>query len=95
MRIEHTDDRKHDGTQTWARVGGGFLHYKPGRENNCDPYIVARIGTGEWWCEDRKGFVYSFTSLVSGNTDAPKYMTTLARRAKRDLERQQEETTND
>jgi hypothetical protein len=95
MSIKHRDDRERDGTQTWTRVRGGFIKYEPGRENNLDPYFVARIGTGEWWCEDRKGFVYSFTSLVSGNSDAPKYMTTLARRAKRDLDNQQKETTND
>ena len=37
MSIQHRDNRKHDGTQTWTRVSGGFIKYEPGRENNLDP----------------------------------------------------------
>ena len=96
MSIKHIDEREHDGTQLWGDAkNGGFIQHRSKATNYEDLYIMARLGPGTWWCEDRKGFVYNFNTLLKGGGGAPKYMATLARRAKRDLDNQQKETTND
>ena len=45
-------------------------------------YVYAR--TGRFMCVDRKDYVYSLESLLAGN--GPRYMQTMARRVKRDME---------
>lgn len=47
-----------------------------------DLYVYAR--TGRFMCVDRKDYVYSLEGLLAGR--GPRYMQTLARRVKRDLE---------
>jgi hypothetical protein len=74
---------------TWYRLGGGHITWSPERADEChgSGYITARVGTREFWCEDREGYMYSFSGLVDGYSSAPAYMRTLARRVKRDIER--------
>lgn len=74
---------------TWHRVGGGHITWSPEKKGVCHggAYVTARVGTREFWCEDRGGYMHSFSGLVEGYSSAPAYMVTLARRVKRDIER--------
>lgn len=77
--------REHNVWRT--NTNNAFISYDVKRKGrNTNLYILARVGDGTYWCEDAKGFVYSFNELISGLTQAPAYMTRLAKRVKRDLD---------
>jgi hypothetical protein len=83
MITHHTDGS----TQTWTLRGrrNAFITYSPAAAGSVkDLYTRARVGDGTWWCEDHRGYVYSFETLLSGRSNAPSYMVRLARRARRD-----------
>ena len=86
MKIKH---QVHvDGSQTWSNDhNNGFISYRPDDAGSIkDPYIMARVGDGTFYCECHKEFVYSFNNLVTGLANAPAYMTRLAKRAMKDLQ---------
>jgi len=79
-----------DGSQAWLSTqNNAYITFNPSRAGSItDPYVAARVGDGSMMCVDNKDFVWAFAGLVSGNTDAPAYMKTLARRAAKDLKAQ-------
>ena len=81
---------ENDGSQAWISTkNNAYITFKPCRAGSiADPYIAARVGDGSMMCVDNKDFVWAFAGLVSGNTGAPGYMRTLARRAAKDLKAQ-------
>jgi|TARA_A100001518_G_C1188214_1_gene34506 hypothetical protein len=85
MKIKHEVEA--NGTQTWSNDrNNGFICYRPRAAGSTrDSYVMARAGDGTFWCECHREFVYSFTSLVTGHSNAPAYMTRLAKRAAKDL----------
>jgi len=80
---------------TWARHGGGFIKWSPELADTYyeSDYITARVGSQEFWCEDKNDFVYSFKGLLGPWSSAPKYMQALARRVKRDIEKEKANET--
>ena len=69
----------------------GFISYRPPggiTYRGKDPDISdLRVRGGTFYCEDAKGFVYSFDGLINGwNKQAPAYMRRIAKRVGRDLE---------
>jgi len=93
MNTYNPNTIKRDGN-TWYRMGGGFITWSPEKANqqHASAYVAARVGTQEFWCEDARDLVYSFSSLVNGWSSAPRYMRTLANRVKRDIARDQQNT---
>ena len=79
-----------DGSQVWYNSkNNAYIDYSPSRAGSItDPYVAARVGDGSMMCVDNNDYVWGFTGLVSGNTDAPAYMKTMARRAAKDLKAQ-------
>lgn len=62
-----------------------LTHPAPGADtekSDEELYVYAR--TGIFMCVDRKDYVYSLEGLLAGR--GPRYMQTMARRVKRDLE---------
>jgi len=79
-----------DGRQSWSSTkNNAYITFDPSRAGSItDPYVAARVGDGSMMCVDNKDFVWAFKALVSGHTNAPGYMKTLARRAAKDLKAQ-------
>ena len=62
-------------------------HPDPGadtEEEKSDEELYVYARTGRFMCVDRKDYVYSLEGLLAGR--GPRYMQTMARRVKRDLE---------
>ncbi len=76
-----------DGSSVWTTTtNNAHIRHSPAKAGSVtDPYVLARIGDGEFYCEDNNDFVYRYQSLLNGDADAPAYMKRLARRVRKDL----------
>ena len=79
-----------NGKQSWSSTkNNAYITFDPSRAGSItDLYVAARVGDGSMMCVDNRDFVWAFAGLVSGHTNAPGYMKTLARRAAKDLKAQ-------
>ena len=89
MKITKRNDG--GGAFAWTNdKNNGFISFKPdapgGDTSTAEGmYVAARLGDRRFWCEDAKGYVYSFASLIGGSTSAPAYMRRMARQAQKDI----------
>jgi len=76
---------RQDTITEYTHSRGGYIRVSPDAQPLDSPYLFARVGNPKFYCEDEAGYVYSFTGLVNGTSNAPKYMKALARAVERDL----------
>jgi len=91
-RMTITKRNDGDGALVWTNdKNNGFIAYTPDAPDGDTPtpegmYVAARLGDRRFWCEDAKGYVYSFASLIGGSASAPAYMRRMAREVRRQVD---------